>query len=86
MIIFVLANAAALYYLNGPTLARVITRLNGLTFIILAIGTFRLTDIVTHEKVTEPLRAIFRDGDTAAKGGLRGFLGQLFDCNSCLGV
>jgi hypothetical protein len=49
---------------------------------ILAMGAWRLTDIITHEGVTEFIREPFEGHEE----GFRGFFGILVSCNSCMGV
>ncbi len=64
------------------------------TLFILALGVYRLTDIITQEGVTEVIRAPFmdlviEDGKEVwkkSKQGFRGFWATLFSCNACVGV
>ncbi len=63
--------------------------------VIMALGIYRLTDVITQESVTEIFRAPFMDKKTMHDGtekwemsdyGFRGFLGTLLSCNACMGV
>jgi hypothetical protein len=58
---------------------------------VFALGIWRLTDIITHESVTDFIRAPFMDQDAEGKWvmsekGFRGFAGTLVSCNACMGV
>lgn len=81
MITFVVINVLAVAFMSEDIRAAY-ADMSGLTFIVLVLGVYRLTDIVTHEKIAEPFRGLF-----AGHGeGWRGFGRELFGCNSCLGV
>lgn len=104
MIAFAAINAFALWYaamthpiegLADSRLDIAIASLNWMTLLILALGVYRLTDIIVYEKVCEPFRMLFKDrvkGDHGIKTrrdattGLKGFLASLINCNSCMGV
>ena len=65
-----------------------------ITLFILALGVYRLSDIITQEGVTEVIRAPFMDLVTEdgkevwkkSKQGFRGFWATLLSCNACMGV
>ncbi len=100
MIAFAAVNIIAIYYaattnpivgLSDTRLDFAISNLDWLTMLILALGIYRLTDIIVFEKVCEPFRLLFTEhgpdnGRRMATKGLKGFLAQLFGCNSCTGV
>ena len=62
--------------------------------LIFGLATYRLADIITTERVTDVLRAPFKDKEilegkekwVISKTGFRGFLGTLVSCPSCMGV
>lgn len=100
MVAFAAINLLAIYYaatthpidgLSDTRLDFAISNLDWLTMLVLALGIYRLTDIVVFEKVCEPFRMLFTDmgpdnSRRASTKGLKGFLAQLFGCNSCTGV
>lgn len=83
IIVFLAINFFALRYLTSiGAIANAFSELDWTTIIILAFGVWRITDIITHEDVTEPIRAIFGNSEK----GLNGFFAALFSCNACMGV
>lgn len=72
----------------------VISMMSWTVIIILSLGIYRLTDIITQENVTEFMRAPFmnkrHENDRVtwemSNHGLKGFFGNLFSCNACMGV
>ncbi len=90
---FILINIAGLYYFRNE-LDDALLSLGWMTLLVLGLGTYRLTDIIVYEKVTQPIRLLFvgkallEDGKEVhvSKRGLQAFFHQLFSCNSCMGV
>jgi len=90
LLVFLVLNILVLRYI-GMQPAALVEGIDWSIFIVLALGVWRLTDIITHEDVTEVFRAPFMD--LAADGtwkistkGFRGAFGALVSCNACLGV
>lgn len=71
-----------------------ISDLSWFHLLIIALGIYRLTDIITYENVTEFIRAPFMDKKVVDNKevweisgyGFRGFWGTLMSCNACMGV
>ena len=93
MIIFVAINVAILFY-TDIDIETAFSALSWPILFVLALGVYRLTDIVTQESVTEVFRAPFMDKKITngtetwemSETGFRGFLGTLTSCNACAGV
>lgn len=91
--IFLLINILGIAYLQDE-MRDMAGAFNWFTLFILALGTYRLTDIIVYEKVSEPFRMLFMKevvhGDKKEIRpyitGFRGFLAILLNCNSCTGV
>jgi hypothetical protein len=92
-LVFLLINAVILTKVN-INLQAMFASLQWTTIILLALGVYRLTDIITQESVTEFIRAPFMDRTVdgnketweISEHGIRGFFGILFSCNACMGV
>lgn len=86
LLFYTVANAVGLYYLQDRLLPT-IESINLIIIFILGLGTYRLTDIILFEKLTEPVRDIFVSDEKISKQSpLEKFSTQLFTCNSCFGV
>jgi hypothetical protein len=93
IIIFLAINYYILTHLPGSAI-RALGDINWFTIFVFGLGIYRLTDVITHEDVTEIIRAPFMnkvvvDGVEKweyAENGIRGFFGILFSCNACMGV
>lgn len=81
ILVFALINLLIWHY-QKIEISAVLLGMDWMTLFILALGIWRLTDIVTHEHVTDVVRAPFE----GAEYGFRGFLGTLVSCNACMGV
>jgi hypothetical protein len=80
---------------NIPTtLSEFLAGFSAFALIVLVLGTYRLTDVITQESVTEVIRAPFMDKKVEngketwvpAENGFRGFYANLLSCNACMGV
>ncbi len=91
--IFILINILVWYYFPLE-LTVTLAALSSYVIFILALGIWRLTDIITHEKVTDFMRAPFmiqkmEKGEevwVSNEKGFKGFCALLVSCNACMGV
>ena len=93
MLLFLAINAIILSSLN-LSLAEVLQRTSGLSLFFLIAGIWRITDVATHESVSDFIRAPFKDRKMVdgkevweiSERGFRGVAGTLVSCNACFGV
>ena len=92
-IIFILINVC-IWYRFPLEVNAALANLNPYVIFISALGIWRLTDIITHEKVTDFIRAPFmvqkiENGEevwVSHEKGFKGFCAMLVSCNACMGV
>ncbi len=93
VIVFLAINLFILRFI-GPEQILILSDTGWFQIIILALAMYRITDVITHENVTEVFRAPFMDRKMVdgketwenSTKGFRGFASGLVSCNACMGV